>query len=742
MSNTKGASQQQQQQQQQQQITKSGFNNGDKLRLKRFVPRYVKSGKRSNTVEYDQVANRRGMVVRRGEYFYLDLEFDEVFDDYDLLSFRVSVDDYGFEAYQKSWHLKEEPTRFSDHESYHCPIQMRSVIVYPGSNKVTVVFYTAKNCITAKYWITQMYATRSLEITFNYDMKFPISVVYNPFCPDDAVYLESGAECREYVLESTGRVYFGSSRSIGSKSWNFGQFDDPVLDCAYYLLAKSGLPFDSWGDPVSVARSLSALVNSNDDNGVLVGNWSGDYAGGVAPTEWRGSLAIIAKYYESKTPVKFGQCWVFSGLMTSLARALGIPARSVTNFDSAHDTNCNLIVDSFFNDTFAPIAELNSDSIWNFHVWNDLWMKRPDLGGDFDGWQAVDATPQERSDSIFRTGPCPVKAIKQGKLDVDFDTPFIYAEVNACIKHWQKNADGTNKELYSDPTKVGRSISTKAVGSEDRLDITDQYKFPEGSREEDAAFRAAKNSKKVQIKVERNDDNKRRRNLQLNIATEEYLVIGGDIKVTLELTNGARTDKKILFGIAANLKQYNGKVIRQLAFEKGEVTVKGSSTSPVELAIQSADYTNSAGCEEVGIEIVAVGIDGNDKVVKQTIVHLFNPELDIEIVGEVCQNKAFHFKCTFVNPVPFTLSDARFSIEGPGLRGKSMDKSVGQVKPGDKASCSITLTPVRCGERNFIVSFISKELKGVQKAYPIYVEPDPTAVLEDEIIEVRQQVVY
>lgn len=38
------------------------------------------------------------------------------------------------------------------------------------------------------------------------------------------------------------------------------------------------------------------------------------------------------------------------------------------------------------------------DSIWNFHVWNDVWMDRPDLPPGYGGWQAIDATPQETSD--------------------------------------------------------------------------------------------------------------------------------------------------------------------------------------------------------------------------------------------------------------------------------------------------------------------------------------------------------
>lgn len=36
----------------------------------------------------------------------------------------------------------------------------------------------------------------------------------------------------------------------------------------------------------------------------------------------------------------------------------------------------------------------------NFHVWNDVWMARPDLPMGYGGWQAVDATPQEQSEGI------------------------------------------------------------------------------------------------------------------------------------------------------------------------------------------------------------------------------------------------------------------------------------------------------------------------------------------------------
>ena len=68
---------------------------------------------------------------------------------------------------------------------------------------------------------------------------------------------------------------------------------------------------------IQVSRIASAYVNIQDDNGVLVGNWSGDYSGGRSPLEWSGSAEILTQFNRSKQPVKYAQCWVFSGVLTT-----------------------------------------------------------------------------------------------------------------------------------------------------------------------------------------------------------------------------------------------------------------------------------------------------------------------------------------------------------------------------------------------------------------------------------------
>ena len=48
-------------------------------------------------------------------------------------------------------------------------------------------------------------------------------------------------------------------------------------------------------DPVWISRVLSAVANNASDRndiGILTGNWTGDYSGGVSPTTWNGSGGV------------------------------------------------------------------------------------------------------------------------------------------------------------------------------------------------------------------------------------------------------------------------------------------------------------------------------------------------------------------------------------------------------------------------------------------------------------------
>ena len=79
----------------------------------------------------------------------------------------------------------------------------------------------------------------------------------------------------------------------------------------------------------------------------------------------------------------------------------------------------------------------NDDSVWNFHVWNEVWLNGSGhWPADYAGWAACDATPQEESCDLSQCGPAPVKAIKNGEVFIGFDAGFIFSEVNADKITW------------------------------------------------------------------------------------------------------------------------------------------------------------------------------------------------------------------------------------------------------------------------------------------------------------------
>lgn len=350
---------------------------------------------------------------------------------------------------------------------------------------------------------SKLAGTRNMR---SYSLYEVLYVIFNAWNKEDQVYMAREDGRQEFVLNDVGKIYIGSySRPTGRK-WTYGQFHESVLPGVMYMLDKTRLDINDRSDVVKVSRAVSALVNSHDDNGLLVGNWSGNYGDGLSPWQWTGSPAIFDRFLNNGgLPVKFGQCWVFGGVTTTALRTLGIPARTISNFVSAHDTDFSLTVDKFYNERGHEISGVNGDSIWNFHVWSDAWMARYDLPPNYGGWQAIDATPQETSMGLYQLGPASLEAIKQGKVGFAYDVGFVYSEVNADLVHWR--LDGRSRMQWrrysSDTAHMGKKILTKMIGIldersvygvNDAEDIVNQYKYPEGSREERASYYEAAKS--------------------------------------------------------------------------------------------------------------------------------------------------------------------------------------------------------------------------------------------------------
>ncbi|TNN53906.1 Protein-glutamine gamma-glutamyltransferase 2 [Liparis tanakae] len=202
-------------------------------------------------------------------------------------------------------------------------------------------------------------------------------LLFNPWCTGDAVFMEDQSGLEEYVTAQDGIVYRGSYKHPVSTPWNYGQFEDGILDVCLRILDMNpkhlrnpGKDCSGRRSPVYVSRVLSAMaspgmlcVNCNGDRGVLLGCWTGDYEGGASPLSWGGSAEILRRWAAAACqPVRYGQCWVFAAVACSVSRALGIPCRVVTNYLSAHDNNGDLVIERHVNEKGEALQA--TEMIW------------------------------------------------------------------------------------------------------------------------------------------------------------------------------------------------------------------------------------------------------------------------------------------------------------------------------------------------------------------------------------------
>ncbi|XP_071761907.1 protein-glutamine gamma-glutamyltransferase 2 [Centroberyx gerrardi] len=540
-------------------------------------------------------------------------------------------------------------------------------------------------------------------------------LLFNPWCKDDAVYLPDESLLQEYVMNEDGIIYTGTWDSIYGLPWNFGQFEDRVVDICFEILDNSNaalrnseMDTKQRSDPVYVSRTLTAMVNSNGDRGVLTGRWNEPYSDGVVPSRWTGSVPILQRWSEAGAKsVKYGQCWVFAGVACTVLRCLGIPTRCITNFSSAHDVDGNLSLDVLLNEKLESLG--GRDSSWNFHCWVESWMKREDLSKGYNGWQVLDPTPQELSDGVYCCGPCPLTAIKEGDLGIKYDAPFVFAEVNADIIHWIVQSDGRRRQLKVDQNSVGMNISTKSVYGDFREDVTLHYKYPEGSQREREVYEKAGRPVSMLTNGEAEPGK-----LQLSIKHVKP-VFGTDFDIIVEVKNVGGKDTTAQLTMLSKAVTYN-------SLHRGECQRRTASiTVPAHKAhreVMRLRYDHYAACvsEHHVIRVIAtLEVPGqNEPLMDMVNIPLSMPQLQIQVPGKTIVYEQVTAHVSFINPLPVQLRGGVFTVEGAGLLFATEIPVHGDIAPGQEVSVSFSFTPTRHGVRKLLVGFDSDRLRDVK----------------------------
>ncbi|XP_031750472.1 protein-glutamine gamma-glutamyltransferase E-like [Xenopus tropicalis] len=572
----------------------------------------------------------KSLIVRRGQTFTIQLDCSRDLKDGERLDLCVETGPSPTKDNNTQAVMQVSSSGTSSSTSWSATLGSRS------GGTLQVIISIPVNAVIGRYQMTA-------QLTASTTSSFPVGdfiVLFNPWASGDEVYMSNDEERREYVLNETGFIFLSSGRI----TWDYGQFEEDILDICLLLLDRSTEyrrnPVSAVAkryNPIYVGRVLSAMVNSNDDNGVLVGNWTADMSGGEAPSSWSGSGTILRRWSQNG-PVKFGQCWVFAGVLCTVLRCLGLPARVITNIESAHDTNRNLVIEEYYNEDGTNIP--SPDSVWNFHAWNEVWFVRKDLGSTYDGWQILDATPQELSEGIYCLGPTSQRAVKLGDVNLNFDGVFVFSEVNADKKTYVKYKDGRTVLVHTDTTSVGQTISTKAVGSSSRVDVTNDYKHTEGSSEERevyfkaqrqvaesstgiTALSAASSVKKVAYAP--------KSQIIVTLKMSAQPQVGQDVTAMLNLKNASSGHRKVKVNWTATVIVYNRTPVKEILKESQAVSLTVNEEKAIPLKILYSQYKDTITTNNM-IHIVAVCHEekGGCLLVNKIII-LKHPPLELKV---------------------------------------------------------------------------------------------------------------
>nr|ANG60434.1 transglutaminase 3 [Castor fiber] len=552
-------------------------------------------------------------------------------------------------------------------------------------------------------------------------------LLFNPWLQTDDVFMSNQAERQEYVEEDSGIIYVGSTNRISMVGWNFGQFEEDILNISLSILDKSlnfrrdpATDVANRNDPKYVGRVLSAMINSNDDNGVLAGNWSGSYTGGRDPRNWNGSVEILKEWKKSGfRPVRYGQCWVFAGALNTVLRSLGIPSRVITNFNSAHDTDRNLSVDVYYDAMGNPLDK-GSDSVWNFHVWNEGWFVRTDLGPSYNGWQVLDATPQERSQGVFQCGPASVNAVREGDVDKNYDMIFIFSEVNADRITWLYDTrNGTQKQNSLDTSSIGKYISTKAVGSNSRMDVTDKYKYPEGSSEERRVHQKALSKLKPNVSFgatsARNlSGEEEEPSISGRFKVTGVLTVGKEVNLALILKNLTSDGKTVTVNMTAWTIIYNGTLVHEVWKDSAIIALDPEEEVQHPVKITYAQYDKYLKADNMIRTTAVCKVTDEAEVVVERDVILDNPTLTLEILDQAQVRKPVNVQMLFSNPLDEPVKDCVLMVEGSGLLRGNLKIEVPSLRPKEKSRVRFEILPTRSGTKQLLADFSCNKFPAIK----------------------------
>lgn len=688
---------------------------------------------RHNTSNFNTARKSQHLVLRRGSPFCLHIILNRSYEcEKDVMCFVFVVKGSRVPSYADGTQIV---VPLQSEESGSTTGLWQAKIISSGDKSVTAEVTSPPSAIIGE-WTLEIDTRPKNDLGasgFRHRVGSPMILLFNPWCEDDSVHLSVPEHREEYVTSDSGLIWRGTHDRLRQCVWNFAQFEENILECCLYLLTHTGtLSITERADPALVVRHIAEVVSSRSNTGLLVGNWSGNYKGGRAPTLWSGSQQILQNFYKSKRPVKYGQCWIYAGVLTTVCRALGIPSRPVTNYVSAHNTHDSMTADFFFGDEHILADIPNASSVWSFHVWTEAWMQRPDLEpGDYGGWQVVNTIDPEDRNGSRHVGPISVAAVKRGETKKPFDTSVLLGEVHAEKVYWKYTGPDQPLKLMKTTTdEVGLHISTKAVGKFEREDITHEYKAAESElRPKNPLLRSLLTSRDSFTRYYANDDFQ---DVHFVFSLPDDVTVGETFAVKLKASN--KTEDKnysLKINLRVDSSSYNGKLMQLVKRDGFEITLSPGVEQEMTMNVQYSEYAKALTDQGIfsvcaSAHVLETGFD----FFAQDDFRLRMPHISVQIDGEICQNQHVTVTASFNNPLPVPLKNGVFVVEGSSLKKSVTQKCRGSVQPKADAKVTCKITPKTPGTKMVVIKFYCKELLDVEGYHVISVKSNDVSEKE------------
>lgn len=529
------------------------------------------------------------------------------------------------------------------------------------------------------------------------------TLLFNPWNRDDAVFLQNEAQRTEYVLKQDGFVYLGTADCIQEEPWDFGQFERDVMDLSLNLLSVDKQVKD-WSQPAHVACMVGALLHALKKKSVLpISQIQATQQGALYKR--RGSVPILRQWLTGRgRPVYESQAWVFAAVVCTVLRCLGIPARVVTTFDSAQGTNGSLLVDEYYNEEGLQNGEGQRGHIWVFQTSVECWMNRPDLSKGYDGWQILHPRAPNGAGVLGSCNLVPIKAVKEGELQLDPAVPELFAAVNASCVVWKCCEDGKLELTNSNRKNAGNSISTKVVGCDRCEDITQNYKYPEGSlQEKEVLERVQKERMKLGKDMcpptcEPGDP------LHLFLEAPSSLPLRGNGRLSVTLNNSTDKEKEVELVVAAQALYYNGVLATGLWRQKQFLMLGPNQVLRLSTSLSFSSFEQNPP-ENTFLRVTAMARHSHAGLscFAQEDMTIGRPNLVIEMPKRATQYQPLTASVRIHNSLDAPMQNCIISIFGRGLIHREKRYGLGSVWPGSSLHTQFQFTPTHLGLQRLTV---------------------------------------